>query len=116
MSEYRIERIEKLIHQKISELIVTRKIKDPRVSELLCVNKVFVSKDLAHAKVYVSGYLNPSAIEEGVAGLNSAHGFIQVHVGKALQTRNTPVLQFIVDHSIEEGFEINRKIRDISEE
>ena len=55
MSEFRIQRAEKLIQEEISKMIVTGKIKDPRVNRLVSITRVTVSSDLGYAKIYVSG-------------------------------------------------------------
>jgi ribosome-binding factor A len=44
-------------------------------------------------------------------GLKSAAGYLRRELGKELQLRHTPELEFIVDHSIEEGSRILEKIR-----
>ncbi|MCQ2604349.1 MAG: 30S ribosome-binding factor RbfA [Spirochaetia bacterium] len=113
MSEYRLVRIENLIQQIISELILTGKIKDHRVSKMISVSRVKCAQDLSVAKVYVSGFLNDNVTKRSVEGLNSAAPFIQGIVGKKLQTRLTPRLTFCFDSSIREGFEINKKIEEL---
>ena len=55
-----------------------------------------VSKDLAYARVYFS-VLNPEDAEDCLAALESASGFLQREIGKALKARITPRLSFIFD-------------------
>jgi ribosome-binding factor A len=110
MSSFRLERLQNQIRQEISALIMTGKIKDPRVTNLASITRVQVSRDLSHAKIWVSGFENAKTIEHCVDALNHAHGFIQSFLGKKLHVRNTPKLQFIHDRSIEEGFALNKKI------
>jgi ribosome-binding factor A len=71
---------------------------------------VSVSKDLAYAKVRVSGFKERNELESAVTALNHASGFIQGRLGRKLKFRETPKLTFLSDHSIEEGFEVNRTI------
>ena len=112
MSEFRIQRAEKIIQEEISKMVVTGKIKDPRVNKLISVTRVTVSSDLGYGKIYISGYCSEKEVERSVAALNHAVGFIQGTIGKKLKTRLTPKLKFFKDDSLREGFEINRIIED----
>ncbi len=110
MSEFRIERLGEQIREEISALIVSRKIKDPRVSSLLSVNRVVVSRDLAYAKVYVSSFLDEHKTKQGVRGLENASGFIRTSLAKKLHIRHCPQLTFIYDKSIKDGIDMVNKI------
>lgn len=91
-------------------MILGGKIKDPRVSSFLSINRVEVSGDLGFAKVYVSSFMDAHQTKQGVRGLESAAGFIQTTLSKKLRLRQFPRLSFIFDESIREGFEMVRKI------
>ena len=41
-----------------------------------------------------------------IGRLNDQHGFIQVRVMKRVVLKNTPVLRFVGDHSVERGVDI----------
>ncbi len=110
MGEFRIERLGEQIREEISALICSAKIKDPRVSSLLSVNRVVVSKDLAYAKVFVSSFLDEHKTKQGVRGLENASGFIRTSLAKKLHIRHCPQLTFIYDKSIKDGFDIINKI------
>jgi ribosome-binding factor A len=110
MEEYRTKRIGQLIQEKISSLILERRIKDPRVSGFLSITRVTVSKDLSYADVYVSNIRVDANIEKGVTGLQSAAGFIQSQIGQVMRIRKTPKLRFHEDLSIREGFDLIKKI------
>ena len=69
MSEFRLKKIESLLRDQISRLIISQRVKDPRVTPFLTVNRVVISRDLVYAKVYISSFQGDRAIEEGVAGL-----------------------------------------------
>ena len=106
MGEFRLTRLGEQIREEISQMILTGKIKDPRVSTFLSINRVEVVADLAYATVYVSSFMGEKKIEKGVEGLNSAAGFIQTALSKKLRLRQFPKLTFLVDNSIKEGFEM----------
>ena len=116
MGEYRTERIGRLIQEKIGALIIEGKIKDPRVNPFLTVSRVKVSKDLSWADVYISTFKPGTKLARGVEGLQSAAGFIQSQLAMGMRIRLTPRLRFHEDLSIQEGFEIIKKIDEIIEE
>jgi len=113
MSSHRRPRVEKIITQVISSLIIRGEIKDPRVNTLLSVSEVTVSKDLGYGDVKVSGYMDATSLEKGVEGLNSAAGFIQSALAKEMRTRNTPKLRFAVNLGVKAGFEMARKLEEL---
>lgn len=115
MSEFRLIRLGEQIRNEISQMILKQQIKDPRVSTFLNINRVEVSRDLSYAKVYVSSFMDEKKTEKGVKGLESAAGFIQSTLSRKLTLRQFPKLQFIVDNSIKEGFEMVHKLAEITE-
>ena len=114
MSEFRTERVGKEIQEKIGALIVEGKIKDPRVNTFLSISRVKVSRDLSWAEVYVSTFNPAKSLARGVEGLQSAAGFIQSQLAREMRIRTTPRLRFHEDLSIQEGFEIIKKIEDLT--
>ena len=113
MAKFRIERVEQLILEELSALILREEIKDPRVTSMALVREVKVSNDLRHATVRISGYLSEEELDGAVEGLNHGAGFIQSRLGKRIKLRSTPRLRFIADHSIEEGFKVTETIRNL---
>ena len=115
MSEFRLVRLGGQIRNEISQMILKQQIKDPRVSTFLNINRVEVSRDLIYAKVYVSSFMDDKKTEKGVKGLESAAGFIQSTLSRKLTLRQFPKLLFVCDSSIKEGFEMVRKLAEITE-
>jgi ribosome-binding factor A len=113
MAQFRMQRLGQEIQQKISSLILEGKIKDSRVSNFHSITKVDVSKDLSYADVYVSN-IKGGSIEKGAEGLQSAAGFIQYQLGATMHIRKIPRLRFHADTSIGDGFEIIKKIDEIT--
>ena len=113
MAEIRLRRIESLIRQEICSMISTGQIKDPRIEQLTTVTEVNVSRDLGHAKVWVSRFGDRAAVAGSVDGLNHAAGFIQGVLSKRISLRVFPRLTFLVDNSMENGFRVVQKLRDI---
>ena len=116
MGEFRMLKLGEQIREEISQLIMRQKVKDPRVSTFLSINRVEVARDLAYADVYVSSFLNESQVRKGVEGLNSAAGFIQSSIARKLTIRQFPKLKFIVDTSIKDGFDMVNKLNRLEAE
>lgn len=114
MSEIRIKKIESLLQEEISSLILLKTIKDPRVTTMLSITEVKVSRDLSSAKVYVSSFQKRESVEEAVKALNHAAGFINGILGKKLHMRTTPKLVFYADTAIEYGVRMTHIIEDLN--
>ena len=113
MSEKRLRRVESLLQEEISYMISRREIKDPRIDPLTSVTHIKVSGDLGYAKVYISLFGEDEVREKSVSALNHAAGFIQKSLGKSLHLRSIPKLTFFADTSIEQGFRMTQKIKDL---
>ncbi|HUZ17509.1 MAG TPA: 30S ribosome-binding factor RbfA [Spirochaetia bacterium] len=114
MGEFRLKRIENLLRDQISSMILSDEIKDPRVSTFVSITSVQVSKDLSYAKVFISSYQNDEMLKGSAAALNHAAGFIQGRVGRRMKLRVTPRLTFVPDLSIREGFELTHRIEELN--
>ncbi len=98
----RIERLNSQIRRDLSELIRTE-VKDPRVIGVVSVTRVDISADFQHAKVYVSVYGDLREKETTLAALGSAAGFLRRQLRDRLDTRQVPILRFILDDTLTEG-------------
>lgn len=100
---YRSDRVADAVQRSLATLI-PQEISDPRLG-IVNINAVTVTRDLAHAKVYVTlvGQNEPAACKESVDVLNSASNFLRNLVGRDLTMRSTPKLQFIYDESSVRG-------------
>ena len=114
MAEFRTERLGRLIQELISALVLEGRIKDPRVSSLISITRVQVSRDLSYADVYVSNISQADSVKRNTEGLQSAAGFIQSQLGATLKIRKIPRLRFHADASIREGFDMVQKIEHLA--
>ena len=114
MAGHRIDRITEDIKREL--IAILREVKDPRVSGMLSIVKVDVSNDLSYAKVYVSAIEGIDVAKESVKGLKAASGFIRKRRGSELHIRKVPELTFVADDSIEKGFELFDKLKEIENE
>jgi len=97
--------------QRELALIINQEIKDPRVS-WVTVAAVHVSRDFAHAKVYVTSLVENKNREQLVQILNNASGFMRRQLGKILKIRTVPELHFVYDESVEYGNRLSKLIDD----
>jgi ribosome-binding factor A len=110
---HRIERVNHLIRQEISQLL-QRQVKDPRLSQFVAVTEVSTSADLRYAKIFVSGMGSQQEREEIIKGLEAASGFFRNKLAKALRMRRIPELSFHWDDSIERGAHLQQLIDEVS--
>jgi len=104
MSGDRMRRVDEAMREVLSGAI-TSEIKDPRVG-FVTVTAVETSADLRHARVYVSVLGEDKVRRRSMAGLESAHGYLQKRVAGELRLKNTPTLEFLYDSSLDRGLRI----------
>jgi ribosome-binding factor A len=105
MRSGRMRRVDEAVREVLSDGIATR-LHDPRVG-FVTVTGVKTSSDLRHARVYVSVLGDEEARGETLAGLRSAHGFLQGLLASELKLKHTPALTFFYDESIDRGMRIS---------
>lgn len=103
MKDYGRElKVADFIREELAD-IVTRKMRDPRVS-LLAINEVKVSRDLSWADVYVTAVdCEGDARDELIAVLRGAAGFLRTEIAQRHTMRTTPRLRFHYDLVAETG-------------
>ncbi|MDH3871233.1 MAG: 30S ribosome-binding factor RbfA [Gammaproteobacteria bacterium] len=97
----RTRRVGEQIQRELASLL-HEEIKDPRLG-MVSISGVTVSRDLAHAKVYVSVLGDEAAVTASLRVLNNAAGFLRRRLGQQMRIRAVPRLHFHYDQSIEEG-------------
>lgn len=104
----RTERIEEEI-KKIAGTIIDRELKDPRLTGIISVTKVYVSKDLKYCKIYVS-MLGTKDEKETMDALKSSAGYIRREIGNSIRMHSTPEVKFEIDDSMAYGEKIQNII------
>ena len=99
---HRIERVNNLIRQEISELL-QRQVKDPRLGSFIAILEVSTSPDLKYAKIFVSRIGSEAEKKEILSALAAASGFFRNELARRLRLRRIPELSFQWDDSIERG-------------
>ena len=105
----RSRRIAEQIQREIADLIRTE-VKDPRVSSMVTVTDVEVTRDQAHAKIFFTILGDPEKIEETTLGLKRSAGFLRSQLAQRLLLRTVPQLDFKYDASVERGMKLTRLI------
>ena len=105
MRSERMRRVDEAVREVLSDA-VTRELRDPRVG-FVTVTAVQTSPDLRHARVFVSVLGDRGVRERSLAGLRSAHGFLQRRVADELHIKHTPTLDFLYDDTLERGLRID---------
>jgi ribosome-binding factor A len=76
------------------------------------VSDVEVTRDLAHAKVFVTALMQERAAE-AVKGLKELSPQIRYQLGKAMKLRHVPELHFHYDDSVDRGERMENLLRDL---
>ncbi|MFQ3199641.1 MAG: ribosome-binding factor A [Zhongshania sp.] len=116
MKEFsRTARIADFLKRELGSFI-QKELRDPRLG-MVSVIDAQVSRDLSHAKIYVTVMGKDTAEEakESLAVLNKAAGFLRSQVAKINNARTTPQLRFYYDTSINRGQHISKLIQDAVE-
>ena len=101
MASSRIIRINEEIQKELSDLL--RNLKDPRVQDtMISITRVETTPDLRFTKVYVS-FLQSEKAQEAMKGLKSSSGYLRRELGRGLNLRHTPEIQWALDDSITYG-------------
>lgn len=78
------------------------------------VSDVEVTRDLAHAKVFVTA-LQPERAEEAMKGLQAVAGEIRYRLAHTVNLRHVPELHFQYDDSVDRGERIDHLLRDLDQ-
>ena len=103
----RSERVSGQLRRELAGL-VQQEIQDPAVG-FVSISDVEVTRDLAHARVYVTVFKEEDAAKS-IAALNRAAGFLRRRLGQELRIRTVPELHFHHDASVETGARMDELI------
>jgi ribosome-binding factor A len=107
----RMRRVDEAMKQVLSEAIPT--LKDPRIG-FVTVTTVETSRDLEHARVWVSVLGDERQRERSLEALSRAAGVLQARVNRQLKLRRTPHLEFVYDRAVEHGVRITQLIDELA--
>jgi ribosome-binding factor A len=114
-----MRRVDEAIRQVIGDAVAAE-LKDPRVG-FVTVTDVRTSPDLSQARVYVSVLgdgaraSEPEQREDTLAGLRSAHGYLQGLLARELHLKRTPTLEFSYDDTTDRALRVDELIDEIGQ-
>ncbi len=103
------DRIREIIAQRLE-----RGLRDPRLG-FVTITDVRVTGDLQHASVFYTVYGTDEERADSAAALKAATGMLRTEVGRNLNLRLTPSLEFIADAIPENAAAIDALLREATE-
>ena len=107
----RTDRVGQQVHKEVAS-ILQNEVKH-RIPELIMVtvSGVEVSRDLAHAKIFVTFYDNDDkVVEANLKQLQEQKGMVRSLLAKRLRMRSVPAIHFFRDASLTEGIRISNLV------
>jgi len=111
----RTERLNSLLKEVLTE-VIREDVKNPHVAQLLTITDVDITKDLHHAKVYISVIGSEKEKLETIQALQSASGFISTVASKKVVMRYFPALTFYLDTTVDQQMKIDDLLKKIEQE
>lgn len=109
MKQQRMQRIDNEI-QRVLGTLISQELKDPRLG-FTTVTRVVITQDLRHAKVFVSIIGDRHVAMQTMDALKHASRFLRGELGREIQLRHTPELQFVEDRSTERAINLSKTLR-----
>lgn len=108
----RSDRVAAAIREEVANFLAEG-VKDPRVTALVTVTGVEMTRDLRHAKVFVSIMGEDSQRASTIEGLASVQGFLRSRLARSLSLRVAPEIQFVMDESVARAARIETLLNQI---
>lgn len=114
MSLQRTAKLNSEFQKNIYE-VLSKSVKDPRITEMFSVTKVETDKELTLAKVYISVYGKDNEKTEATfEGIKSAAGYVRRELYKIMRVRAVPQLMFVRDDSMEYSDRISKILNQLN--
>jgi ribosome-binding factor A len=107
----RADRVSEAIKREVSVMLV-QEVKDPGI-HFTTVTAVETADNLRHAKIFVSILGDEKTRQESLDGLERAKGFLRSELGRRLQLRYAPEIQFQLDKSLDHAMKIKGLLNQI---
>ena len=109
----RIDKLNSEFKRYIAELL-TKKVKDPRITEMFTVLDVDCDKELSSAKVYVSIYsTDANKAAQTFVAIRENEPYIRREISKNMHIRKVPQFNFILDTSMAYGQKISEILNEL---
>ncbi len=104
----RTDRVAQQIHKEVASLLQNEYKHRVGDMPLITISGVEVSRDLAHAKIFVTIYDNDETVAKAqIKQLADYAGFLRGLLARRVRMRAVPQLHFFADTSITEGIRIS---------
>lgn len=110
----RPDRVAEAIRTEVATFL-TEEAKDPRLVGLVTVTAVEVTRDLRHAKVFVSILGSDEERKATLEGLESVAGHLRSRLGRVLRLRSATEIVFVLDPSVGRAARIESLLAQIKE-
>jgi ribosome-binding factor A len=107
---HRLLRINESIKEVLSSVITAEGLKDPRVG-FVTITGVETTRDLRHAKVYVSVLGKQPERDACMEALEHSKGYLQAKLNAAVHMKRTPQLEFEYDSTLDNALHIEALMR-----
>jgi ribosome-binding factor A len=94
--------------------MLTQEVKDPGI-HFVTVTLVETTDDLRFSKIFVSILGDEKTRQESMDGLMRAKGYLRGELGRRLQLRYTPEIQFYLDTSLDHAIKIRGILNELKE-
>ncbi len=111
MSSRRVLKAAQAIREVVSMAIIAE-LKDPRISDVT-VTLVEVSPDMRLAKVNVSVMGDETKQKLCLRGLQNSAGYLQQKIGKRIDTKYTPRIEFVLDEGLKHALLVTRILEEV---
>lgn len=95
----RPERVAEAIREEVA-MFLADDVKDPRIRGLVTVTGAEITRDLRHAKVFVTVMGSEAEQAATFEGLESLAHHLRTRIGRALRLRVAPEIEFKQDRSV----------------
>ena len=109
----RVEKLNSEFKRYIAELL-TKKVKDPRITEMFTVLQVSCDKELTYAKVYVSVFsTDEQRAKATFDAIVDNEPFLRREISRQMHIRTVPEFKFMLDTSAAQSQKINEILDEI---
>jgi ribosome-binding factor A len=113
-AHHRSDRVAEAIREEVATFLA-EEAKDPRITAMVTVTGVDVTRDLRNAKVFVSVMGSDAERASTFEGLDSVAGHLRSRIGRALRLRLAPEITFRPDESVARASRIETLLAQIKE-
>jgi ribosome-binding factor A len=111
----RSERVAEAIREEVASFL-NEGAKDPRLVAMVTVTGVETTRDLRHAKIFISMLGSDEDKRSTIEGLNSLAGHLRSRLGRSLRLRVAPEIAFRYDESVERASRIESLLAQVRQD